>query len=95
MLNKSPINRLCKFSQIKNDPWFNNFSFEDLLSLNMKPPYIPILSLDSYSKSSKSNDSHSYAYINYIKTIKDYTLPKDFQIEKNKQTENDKWFKNF
>lgn len=88
MLTKSPIQRLCKFSQIKNDPWFAGFSWENLLSLNMEPPYVPKISRNELK-------STPVAFVNYIKTIKEWVPSKTHNIDKKTQHEYDNWFKNF
>jgi hypothetical protein len=88
MLTKSPINRLCKFANIKNDPWFAHFSWENLLSLNVEPPFLPKIST-SHGKNS------TVAYINYLKTTKEYVPSKSVKIEKEMQSKFDLWFKNF
>ena len=41
MLEKNPLNRLAKFDAIRKQLWFNGFDWEELISLNMNPPYIP------------------------------------------------------
>ena len=41
MLNKNQVQRFCKLDQISSHIWFKDFSWDDLISLNMKPAYIP------------------------------------------------------
>jgi len=43
MLEKQPLNRLSKFEAIRKHLWFNSFNWEELISLNMTPPYFPII----------------------------------------------------
>ena len=43
MLEKNPINRLSKFEGIRKHLWFNFFNWNELVSLNMKTPYFPII----------------------------------------------------
>lgn len=88
MLHKSPINRLYKLSQIKSDPWFAGFSWENLLSLNMEPPYVPKIS-------NSDTKTPTVAFVNYTKTIKEWAPQKQVPIEKTAQSEYDLWFKNF
>ena len=59
MLNKNPIQRLYKLSLIKNHPWFNSFKWDDLITMNLEPPYIP--------KIAKENLTSSKSYLNYVK----------------------------
>lgn len=51
MLCKNPINRLFKLSQIKNNIWFKDFNWENLISLNSEPAFIPQLPKDEIKKS--------------------------------------------
>jgi hypothetical protein len=60
MLTKSPLSRLCKFSHIKANPWFNGFSWENLISLNIEPPFIPKIV-------TKDDDSKAIAYLSQVK----------------------------
>ena len=39
MLRKNPTNRLWKFQQIKQDPYFKGFDWNKLISLSLNPPY--------------------------------------------------------
>jgi hypothetical protein len=41
MLAKNPLSRLCKFSHIKANVWLANFSWENLISLDMEVPFTP------------------------------------------------------
>ncbi len=88
MLVKSPLNRLCKLSLIKSDPWFKDFSWENLLLFNMNPPYFPkiekLLSKDTLS-----------SFCDYLKTTREYVPTKNLIIEKNLQVEYDNWYKKF
>jgi cGMP-dependent protein kinase len=43
MLEKNPMKRLSKFEGITKHLWFNCFNWEELISLNMKPPYVPFI----------------------------------------------------
>jgi hypothetical protein len=88
MLSRSLVTRLSNFSQIKIDPWFNDFSWENLLALNIQPPYIPTLA-------GKENKNNPVAFINYIKLIKEYLPSKPLKIDKSTQEQYDRWFKEF
>ena len=39
-LNKNQDKRYCTLDQISEHIWFKDFSFDDLISLNMKPAFI-------------------------------------------------------
>ena len=41
MLNKNQTQRFCKLEQIQSHIWFKEFSWDDLISLNMKPAFLP------------------------------------------------------
>ena len=88
MLTKSTINRLYKLPNIKSDPWFNSFSWENLMSLNLKPPFIPkVVGVDG-----KVN---VVPFNTYAKNMKEYIPTKVVQIDSKTQAEYDEWFKNF
>jgi len=89
MLSKSPMNRLCKFAQIKSDNWFNNYQWDNLISLVVDPPYIPKL------KKEEENKTSLIPYVNYLKGTKEWTPSKTYSIDKQSQIEYDKWFKSF
>ena len=87
MLSKNPIKRLSKLSQVKTHIWFNGFNWEDLMSLNMKAPYKPILKKDVEEKD-------NYLYVDYIKTLPEFKIDKK-KIDQNTQIKYDTWWSNF
>lgn len=88
MLNKNPLNRLCKMRHIKADPYFSGFSWEELISLTIKPPYIPKLNKEE-------KEEPPIPYINYLKKQKEWKPPKNAFVSKSEQIEFDEWFKKF
>ena len=88
MLNKSTINRLCKLSHIKSDPWFLSFSWENLLSLSLPPPFLPKVG-------PSETKSGTIPFLTYARNIKEYIPSKVVQIDPKTQGEYDEWFKNF
>lgn len=62
MLNKNPLSRLSKFSHIKSHPWFANFSWDNLISLDVHPPFIPKLK-------AKDDENNMIPYVSYIKVF--------------------------
>ena len=60
MLSKNPLSRLSKYSHIKSHPWFNNFVWDSLLSLDMQPPQIPKIKI-------KDDESNAIPYVSYVK----------------------------
>ena len=61
MLDKSPVTRLCNLTQIKNMKYFKNFSFDNLINFDIKPPYKPKMDDDLLKENVKKS------YIEYIK----------------------------
>ena len=43
MLNKNHLSRYSKLGQINSHIWFQNFNWDDLISMNMKPAFMPKL----------------------------------------------------
>ena len=41
MLNKNHLSRYSKLGQISSHIWFQNFNWDDLISMNMDPAFIP------------------------------------------------------
>ena len=89
MLNKNITSRYCKLNQISSHIWFQNFNWDDLISLNMKPAYIPKVD-------SKEDKYNPRPYINYVQSLKDWEVPENQQplTQKNIQEFND-WLKKF
>ena len=89
MLNKNQAQRFCKLEQIQGHIWFKDFSWDELISLNLKSAFLPNIESDESKCETKP-------YLDYIKTLKDWEpeggLPK---ISKKNQTEFDEWFKKF
>ena len=48
MLDKNPAYRLTNFYSIKTQPWFKDFKWDELINLNLKAPYFPVISYSSY-----------------------------------------------
>ena len=42
LLNKNPVERISSFETIKEESFFNDFPWDDLITFQIKPPYIPI-----------------------------------------------------
>lgn len=88
MLNKSMVTRLTSFSQVKIDAWFRDFSWENMLSLNITPPHLPTLPEKDYK-------NNPVAFINHLKVIKEWIPSKNVKLDKATQEQYDKWFKQF
>ena len=52
LLNKNPVQRLKKISGIKAHPWLEDFSWNNLFSMEMQPTYKPKIKIkdDEYQK---------------------------------------------
>ena len=87
MLKKNPTNRLWKFKQIKQDPYFVDFDWNKLISLSYPPPYMIKM------KEDKENNSTLIPYLSYLqsKGVKKNAKKK----KSNRQLNFEKWLKNF
>ena len=87
MLRKNPTNRLWKFKQIKEDPYFKDFDWNKLISLSYPPPY------KLKMKEEKESNSQSIPYLSYLqsKDVKRGGKKK----KSNRQIKFEKWLKNF
>ena len=89
MLNKNQAQRFCKLEQIQTHIWFKDFSWDDLISLNMKPAYMPKIE-------NNENKCKTEPYLDYIKTLKDWEPEAGQQkLTKKNIAEFDEWFKKF
>ena len=89
MLTKNPISRMSKLSQIKNHIWFSNFNWDDLMTLNMKAPFIPKLNI------SEEDDKH-IIFDEYAKNLPEHEFNNNYlQITSEAQKEYDDWFNKF
>ena len=88
-MTKSQVIYGSKISQISSHIWFKDFSWDDLISLNMKPAYIPKI---------ESNESkcETKPYLDYIKTLKDWEPENPQQkVSKKNISEFEEWLKKF
>ena len=87
MLKKNPANRLWKFQQIKNDPFFSDFDWNKLISLSYPPPYMIKF------KEEKKDNNGGMPYLSYLQSKKVKIKPKN--KKSNRQLKFEKWLKNF
>ena len=87
MLRKNPTNRLWKFKQIKEDPYFKDFDWNKLISLSYPPPY------KLKMKEEKESNAQSIPYLSFLqsKDVKRGGKKK----KSNRQIKFEKWLKNF
>ena len=89
MLSKNQTQRFCKLEQIQSHIWFKEFSWDDLISLNMKPAFIPNIE-------NNEDKCETKPYLDYIKTLKDWEPENGQQkISKKNIAEFEEWFKKF
>ena len=89
MLNKNQTQRFCKLDQIQSHIWFKDFSWDDLISLNMTPAYKPKIETNE-------NKCETKPYPDYIKTLKDWEPESGQQkLSKKNIAEFEEWFKKF
>ena len=86
MLAKSPTNRLWKFEQVKNDPYFRDYEWNKLISLSLPPPYM--------IKFKEKADGAPVPYLNYLRSKKQKHSKKN-KKGSNRQIQFEKWLKNF
>ena len=87
MLKKSPTNRMWKFEQIKESPYFKNFDWEKLMSFSLTPPYV--VKIDKKDET----EQKSIPYLSYLKTQVGKTPMK--KNASSRQIKFEKWVKNF
>ena len=87
MLKKNPTNRLWKFKQIKQDPYFADFDWNKLISLSYPPPYMLKM------KEDKENNSTLIPYLSYLQSKGPKRNAK--KKKSNRQLKFEKWLKNF
>lgn len=59
MLTKDNKLRLSNYEKIVTDPFYRNFSFEELINMNLPPAYKPALKPDQITK--------NVPLVNYLK----------------------------
>ena len=91
MLCKNPLNRLTKVNQIKNHVWFQNFNWDELITLNMHSAYLPKMNKKKVSSNSLNQGMKFEEYVD--KFYKEYE-PK-CEVDKDKHEEFEKWYANY
>ena len=86
MLKKNPTERLWKFEQIKEDPYFIGFEWNKLISLSYPPPYMIKM------KEEKETNS-SVPYLTYLQNKQENRNNK--KKKSNRQIKFEKWLNNF
>ena len=89
MLNKVNGNRYCKFEQISSHPWFKGFNWNDLISLDMKPSYIPKI------ENIKVKEKDIQPYLNVVNALKEWKESEKVIVTPLNEKDFLEWFKNF
>ena len=92
MLNKNPLSRISKLSQVKIHPWFCDFDWEGLLSLNLTPEVFPKLKESLYFENLEGKKDN---FCNYIKTFVTSTELITGNENELIVKDSSEWFKNF
>ena len=89
MLNKINGTRYCKFDQISSHPWFKGFNWNDLISLDMRPSYLPRM------ENKNTNENAIRPYMDYINSLEEWTPSEKVVISPEDQKHFNEWFKKF
>jgi hypothetical protein len=89
MLNKIIGTRYCKFEQISSHPWFKGFNWNDLISLDMKPCYLPVI------EEKNINQKEIKPYLEYINSLREWKENEKVVITPEQEKDFNKWFKDF
>lgn len=98
MLIKNIGQRLSKISQIKSHPWLKNFSWSNLFSMEMQPPFIPKIKFkdEEYERIPFLTFLKVFYYFFFIilKGCKE-NISETPNVDKKLQKKYDDWFNNF
>ena len=89
MLNKIIGTRYCKFEQISSHPWFKGFNWNDLISLDMKPSYLPVI------EEKNINQKEVKPYLEYINSLREWKENEKVVFTPEQEKDFNKWFKDF
>ena len=73
LLDKNPVSRLTNFYSIKEQPWFKDFKWDELINFNLKAPYLPKISESPFDFDEQFNpifDTEKEKFKNYVDYIK-------------------------
>lgn len=90
MLKKYPLNRLWKFNQIKQDPWFKDFDWNRLISFSLSPAYKP-----QFDQLNIPSNLKGTPYLTYLKTKTPNESGQNNISQQKNQTNFAKWVNNF
>ena len=89
MLDKNVETRYSKFEDISGHIYFKDFNWDELISLNMPPAYIPKIKSIEHKYSPKP-------FIEFVKTLSDWEPPETMsEPDRLKRIEFNEWLKHF
>ncbi len=88
LLNKFPNQRLCNYKKIVSDPYYNNFSFEELINMNLPSAYSPKIK-------NEQQVIKNLPFLNYMKKKEDFDTRQYELISKDDQHIFNVWFDKF
>jgi hypothetical protein len=89
MLDKNLETRYCKFDQIAGHIYFKDFNWNELISLNMEPAYIPKIPDIEYKYDPQP-------LVDYIKTLQGWEPPAGMkEPDRAKRINFNKWLQKF
>ena len=86
MLKKKPTERLWKYEQIKEDPYFKDFDWNKLISLSYPPPYMIKMKEDK-------EENPPIPYLSYLQSKQVKRVNK--KKKSNRQIKFEKWLQSF
>ena len=94
LLNKNPMERISSFENIKEESFFSDFPWDDLITFQIKPPYLPI----ENEKDSKYNlQNCNYPFEILIENQKsEISQIKSIKVNREREGQrNENWFHDF
>lgn len=88
MLAKNPTGRMSNINVIKSHQYFEGFSFEDLISFHLDPPYLPRVPDSSHQKPVPFKNQME-------KDVVEFTINSEEDIPEIMHAEFEKWWDEF
>lgn len=89
MLNKNHLSRYSKIGQISSHVWFQTFNWDDLISMNMQPAFIPTVE-------NKNVNGGKMEYLQFVEKCKEWVPGEGSEpVKKEQEVEFKKWLEHF
>ena len=89
MLNKNHLSRYSKIGQISSHVWFQTFNWDDLISMNMQPAFIPTVE-------NKNVNGGKMEYLQFVEKCKEWMPGEGCEpVKKEQEVEFKKWLEHF